>query len=83
MKKLKNKLTKDKDAENVLNLKITKVILVHYNIVNNDYKQDSRVLYTFALKKSFDQLLMISSINFTFLKTIGSELLYMKVCFTD
>ena len=83
MKKLKNKLTKDKDAENVLNLKITKVILVHYNIVSNDYKQDSRVLYTFALKKSFDQLLMISSINFTFLKTIGSELLYIKVCFTD
>ena len=83
MKKLKNKLTKDKDAENVLHLKITKVILVYYNIVNNDYKQDSRVLYTFALKKSSDQLLMISSIYFIFLKTIGSELLYMKVYFTD
>ena len=41
-----NKITKDKNGENVPPLKITEVVLVHCNIVNNDYQQDSRVLYT-------------------------------------
>ena len=38
-------------------------MLVHSNIVNNDYQQDSRVLYTFLHNKSFGQLLDISSKN--------------------
>ena len=38
---------------------ITEVILVHCNIVNNDYQQDSIVLYTFVSNKSFGQLLDI------------------------
>ena len=41
-------------------LEITEVILIHCNIVNNDYQQDSRVLYTFVPNKSFGQLLDIS-----------------------
>ena len=40
----KNKITKDKNGENVPHLKITEVILVHCNIVNNDYQQNSRGL---------------------------------------
>ena len=32
-----NKITKDKNSENVLHLEITEVVLVHCNIVNNDY----------------------------------------------
>ena len=43
-----NKITKDKNGENVSHIEITEVILVHCNIVNNDYQQDSRVLYTFV-----------------------------------
>ena len=39
----KNKITKDKNGENVAHLQITEVVLVHCNIVNNDYQQDSRV----------------------------------------
>ena len=46
----KNKITKDKNGENVSHLEITEVVLVHCNIVNNDYQQDSRVLYTFSNK---------------------------------
>ena len=46
----KSKITKDESCENVSHLEITKVILVHCNIVNNDYQQDSRVLYTFVPK---------------------------------
>ena len=41
-----NKKTKDKNGKNVSHLKITEALLVHCNIVNNDYQQDSRVLYT-------------------------------------
>ena len=39
-----NKIAKDKNGENVPHLEITEVVLVHCNIVNNDYQQDSRVL---------------------------------------
>ena len=48
-----NKITKDKNGENVPHLEITEVVLVHCNIVNNDYQQDSRVLYTFVPNKPF------------------------------
>ena len=47
-------------------LQITEVILVHCNIFNNDYQQDSGVSYTFVPNKSFDQLLDISPKNFIF-----------------
>ena len=43
-----NKIIKDKNGENVPHFEITEVVLVHCNIVNNDYQQDSRVLYTFV-----------------------------------
>ena len=36
----KNKITKDKNGENVPHLEITEVVLVHCDIVNNDYQQD-------------------------------------------
>ena len=39
----KNKITKNENDENVPNLEIAEVVLVHCNIVNNDYQQDSRV----------------------------------------
>ena len=39
-----SKITKDKNSENVPYLEIIEVVLVHCNIVNNDYQQDSRVL---------------------------------------
>ena len=42
-----NKITKDKNDENVPHLQSTEVVIVHCNIVNNDYQQDSRVWYTF------------------------------------
>ena len=64
-------------------LEITEVILVHCIIVNNGYKQDSRVLYTFVANKSFGQFLDISPNNFIFLKTFSSEFSYIEVGFTD
>ena len=67
----------------MLHLEITKIVLVHWNIVNNDYQQDSRVLYTFVPKKSFSQLSDISSKNVMFLKTFDSEFPYIEEWFTD
>ena len=55
-----NKITKDKIGENLPHLEITEVVSVHCDIVNNDYQQDSSVLYTFVLNKPFGSLLEIS-----------------------
>ena len=57
--------------------------LIHCNIVNNSYQQNSRVLYTFVPNKSFGQLLDISPENFIYLKTFDSEFSYIEVWFTD
>ena len=61
-----NKVTKDKNGENVPHLEITEVVLVHCNIVNNDCQRDSRVLYTFIPNKPFGSLLEISRTNHIF-----------------
>ena len=78
-----NKITKDQNVENVLHLEITEVVLLHCNIVNNDYQQDSRVLYRFVPNKPFGSLLEISPTNHIFLKTFNSEYDEIKVWFTD
>ena len=64
-------------------LEITEVVLVHCNIVNNNYQHNSRVLYAFVPNKLFGQLLDISPNNFISLKTFNSEFLYIEVWFTD
>ena len=55
----KSKITKGKNGENVCCLEITEVVLIHCNIVKNDYQQDSRVLYNFFANNSSGQLLVI------------------------
>ena len=79
----KNKITKDKNGENVPHLEITEVALVHCNIVNNDYLQDSKGLYTFVPNKPFDSRLEISPTNHIFLKAFNSEYDETIVWFTD
>ena len=78
-----NKITKDKNSENVPHLEITEVILVHCNIVNNDYQQDPRVLYVFVPNKPFGSLLEISPANHIFLKTFNLEFQIFEVWFRD
>ena len=70
---IKNKITKDKNEENVPHLEITEVVLLHCDIVTNDYQQDSGVLYTFIPNKPFGSLLEISPTNHIFLKTFNPE----------
>ena len=78
-----NQITKHKNGENVPHLEITEVVLVHCDMVNNGYQQDSRVLYTFAPNKCFGSLLGISPSNHIFLKTLSSEYNEIIVWFTD
>ena len=64
-------------------LEIVELVLVHFNLVNNDFQQDSEILYTFLPNKRFGSLLEISPTNHIFLKTFTSEFQEIKVWFTD
>ena len=79
----KSEITKNENGEMVPNLQITKVVLVHCNIANNDYQQGSRVLYTFGPNKSFGQLVDISPKKFLFLNTFDLEFSCIEVWFTN
>ena len=70
-------------ADKILHLEITEVVLVHCNIVNNDYQHKLRVLYIFVLNKSFGQLIHISRKTFIFSKAFNSGFSYVEVWFTD
>ena len=83
LRSTKNKITKDKNGENVPRLEVNEVVLVLCNMVNNDYQHDSRVLYTFVPNKSFGSLLHISPSNHIFLRTFNSEYDEIVVWFTD
>ena len=74
-----SKITKDKNGENVPHLEIVKLVFVHCNLFNNDYQQDSRILYTFVPNKPFGSLLEITPTNRNFLKTFNSEFQEIKV----
>ena len=77
----KSKITKDKNGENFPNLEIAELVLIHCNVVNNNYQQNSRILYTFVSNKpleissplEFSSPLEISSPNHIFLKTFNSD----------
>ena len=77
----KTKIKNDENRENVPYLEIIEVVLVHCNIISNNYQQNSRVLYTFVPNKSFGQLLDISAKKI--LKSFDSQFSYIEVWFTD
>ena len=65
-----SKITKDKNGENVPHLEVVELVLVHCNLVDNDYQQDSRILFSFVPNKSFGSLLEISPKNHVFFENI-------------
>ena len=69
-----NKITKDKNGE---------LVLLHCNLVRNDYLEDSKILFIFVPNKAFGSLLEISPTNHDFLKTCNSEFQEIKIWFTD
>ena len=78
-----SKITKDKNCENVPQLEIVELVLVHCNLVNNDGQQDSIKLHTSVLNKPFGSLLEISPTSHIFLKTFNSEFQEIKIWLTD
>ena len=78
-----SKITEDKNGEDVPHLKIDELVLVHCNLVNNDYELDSRILYTFVPNKTFGSLLEILPTNHIFEKIFNSELQEIKIWFAD
>ena len=83
LRSTENKISKSKNGENVQHLEITDVVLVTCNMVDNDYQQDSRVLYTFVPNNPFGTLSDISPTNQIFLKTFNSEHNEIEGWFTD
>ena len=55
----KKNCDKDKDGENVPKLESVEVLLVHCNLVKNDYQHASTFLFTFVPNKQFGQLINI------------------------
>ena len=56
----KSKITKDKNGESAAHLEIVGLVLIHCSLVNNNYQQNSPILYTFVPNKPFGSLLEIS-----------------------
>ena len=79
----KSKIEKYKNGENSPYLEITEVVLIHCNVFNNSYQQNSRVLYTFVPNKSFSNYLIFDPKTFYFKKAFDSVFCYIEVWRTD
>ena len=64
-------------------LEIAEVVLVHCNLVKNEYQHTSKVLFTLVPNKKFGQLINISAHAFTMMNAVNTEFSYVEVWFTD
>ena len=78
----KKDVDQDKDGEDVPKLESVEVVLVHCNLVNNNYQQAWKVLFTFMPNKQFGQLINISPHSSTILNTTNTEFSSIEVWFT-
>ena len=69
----------DKNGENVPKLEIVEVVLVHCNLVKNDYQHTSKVLFSFVSNKQFGQLINISPQSLIMMNTVNTEFSFIKV----
>ena len=79
----KKVIDKNKDGEIVPRVEAVEVVLVHYNLVNKNYQQASKVLFTFVPNKQFGQLITITPHSLTMLKTTNAEFSFIEIWFTD
>ena len=64
---------KNKNGELVPRLETVEVVLEHCNLVNHNYQEASKVLFTFVSNKQFCQLITITPYSPTMLKIINAE----------
>ena len=69
LRSTKKGVDQDKHEEDVPKLESVEVVLVHFNLVNNNYQQVSKVLFTFVPNKQFGQLITIVPHPLTMLNT--------------
>ena len=73
----------DEDGENLPKLESVEVVLVHCDLVKNDYQHTSKVLFTFVPNKQFGQLINISPHSLTMMNTVNTEFSSVEVWFTN
>ena len=64
----KQLIKKTKNEENVSSLVVVEVVLVQFNLVDNQYQQQSEVFYTFTCNKSYVYLVNVEPKNLVFSK---------------
>ena len=69
----------DKNSELVPKLESVDLVLVHYNVVNNNYQQASKLLFTFVSNKKYGQLITVSPETLIMLKTVNTEFSFMEI----
>ena len=79
----KKDVDSDKNSEDVPKLESVEVVLVHCNLVKNDYQHKSNALFSFAPNKQFGQLVNISPHSLTLMNAINTEFSSVEVWFTD
>ena len=79
----KKDVNSDKNSENVPKLESVEVVLVHCNLVKNDYQHTSEILFSFVPNKQFEQLINILPRSLTMMNTINAEFPFVQVWFTD
>ena len=75
----KKDIDQDKDGEDIPKLESAEVVLVHCNLVNSNYQQASKVLFTFVPNKQFRQLITIALHSLTMMNTKKSEFSSIEV----
>ena len=83
LRSTKKDVDSDKNSENVSKLVSVEVVLVHSNLVKNDYQHTSKVLFSFVPNKQFVQLMNISPCSLTMMNTINIEFSFVEIWFTD
>ena len=79
----KNDVDKDRDGEIAPKLESVEVVLVHCNLVGNDYQRTSKVLFSFVPNKQFGQLINISPHFLTMMNTVTTEFSFVEIWLTD
>ena len=73
----------DKDGKDLTKLESVEVVLVHCNLVKNDYQHTSKILFTFVPNKPFGQLTKISSYALVMMNTVNTKFSSVEIWFTD
>ena len=79
----KKDVDQDKDREDVPKLESVEVVLVHCNLVNNNYQQASKVLFTLVPNKQFGELINIAPHSLIMLSTTNTKFSSIEVWFID